>query len=164
MTCLLFFPHKCSISFWLSLMCADDRFPEYGKVEFIFSFGPEKIHGKNHSVVSHGYVLNFPLYFFFCTFLVEVYYCTKTVCKRNIKKSSVVIFILWLIIFCQNKDIHIFCSVFSYFWSRYGPPGKRAERLGRLQHTRSPDTLGLLRKLQSELRGHCRRWEQQDYR
>ncbi|XP_075959013.1 tensin-1 [Anarhichas minor] len=23
----------------------DDRFPEYGKVEFIFSFGPEKIHG-----------------------------------------------------------------------------------------------------------------------
>ncbi|KAM4731327.1 tensin-1 [Anableps anableps] len=26
----------------------DDRFPEYGKVEFIFSFGPEKIHGMNH--------------------------------------------------------------------------------------------------------------------
>lgn len=25
---------------------ADDRFPEYGKVEFIFSFGPEKIHGE----------------------------------------------------------------------------------------------------------------------
>ncbi|KAM6984951.1 tensin-1 [Aplochiton taeniatus] len=23
----------------------DDRFPEYGKVEFVFSFGPEKIHG-----------------------------------------------------------------------------------------------------------------------
>ncbi|KAL7385692.1 hypothetical protein ABVT39_026616 [Epinephelus coioides] len=28
----------------------DDRFPEYGKVEFIFSFGPEKIHGKNTCV------------------------------------------------------------------------------------------------------------------
>uniref|UniRef100_A0A1A8RZV6 Tensin 1 n=1 Tax=Nothobranchius rachovii TaxID=451742 RepID=A0A1A8RZV6_9TELE len=26
----------------------DDRFPEYGKVEFVFSFGPEKIHGMNH--------------------------------------------------------------------------------------------------------------------
>uniref|UniRef100_A0A4W6FDF7 Tensin 1 n=1 Tax=Lates calcarifer TaxID=8187 RepID=A0A4W6FDF7_LATCA len=26
----------------------DDRFPEYGKVEFIFSFGPEKIHGMDH--------------------------------------------------------------------------------------------------------------------
>uniref|UniRef100_A0A8C4NYH0 Tensin 1b n=1 Tax=Dicentrarchus labrax TaxID=13489 RepID=A0A8C4NYH0_DICLA len=26
----------------------DDRFPEYGKVEFIFSFGPEKIHGVDH--------------------------------------------------------------------------------------------------------------------
>ena len=25
---------------------SDDRFPEYGKVEFIFSFGPEKIRGK----------------------------------------------------------------------------------------------------------------------
>lgn len=25
---------------------ADERFPEYGKVEFIFSFGPEKIKGK----------------------------------------------------------------------------------------------------------------------
>ncbi|CAL8240647.1 unnamed protein product [Merluccius merluccius] len=24
----------------------DDRFPEYGKVEFVFSFGPEKIHGE----------------------------------------------------------------------------------------------------------------------
>uniref|UniRef100_A0A8D3DUK8 Tensin 1 n=1 Tax=Scophthalmus maximus TaxID=52904 RepID=A0A8D3DUK8_SCOMX len=26
----------------------DDRFPEYGKVEFIFSFGPEKIHGMDN--------------------------------------------------------------------------------------------------------------------
>ncbi|XP_040004240.1 tensin-1 isoform X11 [Xiphias gladius] len=26
----------------------DERFPEYGKVEFIFSFGPEKIHGVDH--------------------------------------------------------------------------------------------------------------------
>uniref|UniRef100_A0A8C7Y0Q5 C2 tensin-type domain-containing protein n=1 Tax=Oryzias sinensis TaxID=183150 RepID=A0A8C7Y0Q5_9TELE len=26
----------------------DERFPEYGKVEFIFSFGPEKIHGMDH--------------------------------------------------------------------------------------------------------------------
>ncbi|XP_044073932.1 tensin-1 isoform X30 [Siniperca chuatsi] len=26
----------------------DDRFPEYGKVEFIFSFGPEKMHGVDH--------------------------------------------------------------------------------------------------------------------
>uniref|UniRef100_A0A3P8WCK4 Tensin 1 n=1 Tax=Cynoglossus semilaevis TaxID=244447 RepID=A0A3P8WCK4_CYNSE len=26
----------------------DDRFPEYGKVEFIFSFGPEKINGVDH--------------------------------------------------------------------------------------------------------------------
>ncbi|XP_059427310.1 tensin-1 isoform X7 [Carassius carassius] len=27
---------------------ADERFPEYGKVEFIFSFGPEKINGLDH--------------------------------------------------------------------------------------------------------------------
>uniref|UniRef100_A0A8C2A759 Tensin 1 n=1 Tax=Cyprinus carpio TaxID=7962 RepID=A0A8C2A759_CYPCA len=27
---------------------ADERFPEYGKVEFIFSFGPEKIKGLDH--------------------------------------------------------------------------------------------------------------------
>ncbi|XP_054642446.1 tensin-1 isoform X3 [Dunckerocampus dactyliophorus] len=26
----------------------DERFPEYGKVEFIFSFGPEKMHGMDH--------------------------------------------------------------------------------------------------------------------
>ncbi|KAI4890803.1 hypothetical protein NFI96_014934 [Prochilodus magdalenae] len=26
----------------------DERFPEYGKVEFVFSFGPEKIHGMGH--------------------------------------------------------------------------------------------------------------------
>ncbi|XP_049340836.1 tensin-1 isoform X4 [Astyanax mexicanus] len=26
----------------------DDRFPEYGKVEFVFSFGPEKINGMGH--------------------------------------------------------------------------------------------------------------------
>ncbi|KAJ8349617.1 hypothetical protein SKAU_G00247470 [Synaphobranchus kaupii] len=26
----------------------DERFPEYGKVEFVFSFGPEKIHGMDH--------------------------------------------------------------------------------------------------------------------
>lgn len=31
-------------------LCSDDRFPEYGKVEFIFSFGPEKIHGKHQRV------------------------------------------------------------------------------------------------------------------
>lgn len=26
-------------------VCADERFPEYGKVEFVFSYGPEKIKG-----------------------------------------------------------------------------------------------------------------------
>lgn len=26
-------------------LCTDERFPEYGKVEFVFSFGPEKIKG-----------------------------------------------------------------------------------------------------------------------
>uniref|UniRef100_A0A4W5LQU7 Tensin 1 n=1 Tax=Hucho hucho TaxID=62062 RepID=A0A4W5LQU7_9TELE len=26
----------------------DDRFPDFGKVEFVFSFGPEKIHGMDH--------------------------------------------------------------------------------------------------------------------
>ncbi|XP_068602030.1 tensin-1 [Brachionichthys hirsutus] len=31
----------------------DDRFPEYGKVEFIFSFGPEKIHGTPGQGVAH---------------------------------------------------------------------------------------------------------------
>ncbi|XP_055360893.1 tensin-1 isoform X7 [Betta splendens] len=31
----------------------DDRFPEYGKVEFIFSFGPEKIHGTSGQGVDH---------------------------------------------------------------------------------------------------------------
>lgn len=39
---------------------ADDRFPEYGKVEFIFSFGPEKIHGKDQCVGSYGHTKHFP--------------------------------------------------------------------------------------------------------
>lgn len=29
---------------------ADERFPEYGKVEFVFSYGPEKIKGRPHPV------------------------------------------------------------------------------------------------------------------
>ncbi|XP_068561222.1 tensin-1 isoform X3 [Cebidichthys violaceus] len=32
----------------------DDRFPEYGKVEFIFSFGPEKIHGQGVDQLENG--------------------------------------------------------------------------------------------------------------
>ncbi|XP_041662259.1 tensin-1 isoform X3 [Cheilinus undulatus] len=32
----------------------DDRFPEYGKVEFIFSFGPEKIHGPGVDHLENG--------------------------------------------------------------------------------------------------------------
>ncbi|XP_026232946.1 tensin-1 isoform X5 [Anabas testudineus] len=32
----------------------DDRFPEYGKVEFIFSFGPEKIHGQGVDHLENG--------------------------------------------------------------------------------------------------------------
>ncbi|XP_008295555.1 tensin-1 isoform X4 [Stegastes partitus] len=32
----------------------DDRFPEYGKVEFIFSFGPEKIHGQGMDLLENG--------------------------------------------------------------------------------------------------------------
>ncbi|XP_014840017.1 PREDICTED: tensin-like isoform X10 [Poecilia mexicana] len=32
----------------------DDRFPEYGKVEFIFSFGPEKIHGQGMDHLENG--------------------------------------------------------------------------------------------------------------
>ncbi|XP_037832234.1 tensin-1 [Kryptolebias marmoratus] len=32
----------------------DDRFPEYGKVEFIFSFGPEKIHGQGMDQLENG--------------------------------------------------------------------------------------------------------------
>ncbi|XP_047456586.1 tensin-1 isoform X5 [Mugil cephalus] len=32
----------------------DDRFPEYGKVEFIFSFGPEKIHGQDMDHLENG--------------------------------------------------------------------------------------------------------------
>lgn len=28
-----------------SCVSADERFPEYGKVEFVFSYGPEKIKG-----------------------------------------------------------------------------------------------------------------------
>ncbi|XP_077946227.1 tensin 1b isoform X11 [Gasterosteus aculeatus] len=43
----------------------DDRFPEYGKVEFIFSFGPEKIHGvdqlENGPSVSVDYNTQDPL-------------------------------------------------------------------------------------------------------
>lgn len=34
--------------------CADDRFPEYGKVEFIFSFGPEKINGESLQLTCAG--------------------------------------------------------------------------------------------------------------
>nr|XP_054589788.1 tensin-1 isoform X7 [Nothobranchius furzeri] len=32
----------------------DDRFPEYGKVEFVFSFGPEKIHGQGMNHLENG--------------------------------------------------------------------------------------------------------------
>uniref|UniRef100_A0A3B3CNM6 Tensin 1b n=1 Tax=Oryzias melastigma TaxID=30732 RepID=A0A3B3CNM6_ORYME len=32
----------------------DERFPEYGKVEFIFSFGPEKIHGQGMDHLENG--------------------------------------------------------------------------------------------------------------
>ncbi|XP_074551743.1 tensin-1 isoform X4 [Halichoeres trimaculatus] len=32
----------------------DDRFPEYGKVEFVFSFGPEKIHGQGVDHLENG--------------------------------------------------------------------------------------------------------------
>ncbi|XP_029315406.1 tensin-1 isoform X9 [Cottoperca gobio] len=32
----------------------DDRFPEYGKVEFIFSFGPEKLHGPGVDQLENG--------------------------------------------------------------------------------------------------------------
>ncbi|XP_038156194.1 tensin-1 isoform X3 [Cyprinodon tularosa] len=32
----------------------DDRFPEYGKVEFIFSLGPEKIHGQGMDHLENG--------------------------------------------------------------------------------------------------------------
>uniref|UniRef100_A0A8C4ZU64 Tensin 1 n=1 Tax=Gadus morhua TaxID=8049 RepID=A0A8C4ZU64_GADMO len=43
----------------------DDRFPEYGKVEFVFSFGPEKIHGmdrlENGPSVSVDYNTQDPL-------------------------------------------------------------------------------------------------------
>lgn len=35
-------------------LCADDRFPEYGKVEFIFSFGPEKINGESLQLTCAG--------------------------------------------------------------------------------------------------------------
>lgn len=33
--------------FFYLILKPDDRFPDFGKVEFIFSFGPEKIHGKH---------------------------------------------------------------------------------------------------------------------
>lgn len=36
-------------SVFLPRLCTDDRFPEYGKVEFVFSYGPEKIKGKNRN-------------------------------------------------------------------------------------------------------------------
>ncbi|KAM4608947.1 tensin-1 isoform 2-T2 [Polymixia lowei] len=32
----------------------DERFPEYGKVEFVFSFGPEKIHGQGMDHLENG--------------------------------------------------------------------------------------------------------------
>lgn len=34
-----------SLSFLKKIKKSDDRFPEYGKVEFVFSYGPEKIQG-----------------------------------------------------------------------------------------------------------------------
>ncbi|TWW80466.1 Tensin-1 [Takifugu flavidus] len=47
-TCAL---HDLSVVFGkdeLDETSKDDRFPEYGKVEFVFSFGPEKIHGVDY--------------------------------------------------------------------------------------------------------------------
>lgn len=35
---------------FILLSLPDDRFPEYGKVEFVFSYGPEKIQGMAGSV------------------------------------------------------------------------------------------------------------------
>uniref|UniRef100_A0A3B4ANE2 Uncharacterized protein n=1 Tax=Periophthalmus magnuspinnatus TaxID=409849 RepID=A0A3B4ANE2_9GOBI len=43
--------HELSLLFnkeQLDQSCRDDRFPDYGKVEFVFSFGPEKINGMQH--------------------------------------------------------------------------------------------------------------------
>lgn len=37
------------ISLCSALFLPDERFPEYGKVEFVFSYGPEKIQGKASS-------------------------------------------------------------------------------------------------------------------
>ena len=37
------------ISLCSALSLPDERFPEYGKVEFVFSYGPEKIQGKASS-------------------------------------------------------------------------------------------------------------------
>lgn len=50
------------IMFPLYSLCADDRFPEYGKVEFIFSFGPEKIHGENQCVQFYWCILAFSMH------------------------------------------------------------------------------------------------------
>lgn len=36
---------KCIRKRLIFLVCADERFPEYGKVEFVFSYAPEKIRG-----------------------------------------------------------------------------------------------------------------------
>ncbi|XP_055086550.1 tensin-1 isoform X3 [Periophthalmus magnuspinnatus] len=47
-TCVV---HELSLLFnkeQLDQSCRDDRFPDYGKVEFVFSFGPEKINGMQH--------------------------------------------------------------------------------------------------------------------
>lgn len=37
-----------------ALSLPDDRFPEYGKVEFVFSYGPEKIQGTAGSPCEEG--------------------------------------------------------------------------------------------------------------
>lgn len=43
------------INHFILLVCADDRFPEYGKVEFVFSYAPEKIRGSFYdSTVPRG--------------------------------------------------------------------------------------------------------------
>nr|XP_025041267.1 tensin-1 [Pelodiscus sinensis] len=59
--CLQYFASYCGVApgrlLWrvghalcslCSLSIPDDRFPEYGKVEFVFSYGPEKIQGMEH--------------------------------------------------------------------------------------------------------------------
>lgn len=45
--CLCLFMSSVSQKMYLCVLCVstDERFPEYGKVEFVFSYGPEKIKG-----------------------------------------------------------------------------------------------------------------------